>query len=872
MPAIVDVVNPLCSAPNREIRTVAAGTKIIDAIVDRNLPIIVKKGDKWILREQWSERLYEDDVIIVVHLPRGGGNSNPLRIVLLIAVAAFAPYVAGSLMGLEAGTLAHSLVVAGVTIVGTALVNALIPPPGLPGGNDSLPKASPTYSISSAGNSARIGAAIPVQYGRIGCYPDFASSPYLEYAGNQQYLYQLFCIGVGHYDIEQILIDDTPISSFEEIEYEQIEPGGKSKIYPGNVQTSPEVSNLALHKDEELGAFVAVSSSQNASSIAVDVVAPRGMYRMDEEDGSLFNVSITIEIKFYVVDEESNIETTAYFTTTETLTGATTTPVRKSFKYNVNSGRYAVSIKRTTDESEKNTVADALVWTGLRAYTDSDFTNSDVTMLAMRMRASEQLSNRSSRLIRVIATRKLPIYTYNKTTKKYSWSEPTSTRSIAWAIADIAKAKYGAKLNDKQINLKALYDLDQLWKTRSDKFDGRFDTTVTVWEALTSVSAAGRAKPYLQGGVLNIARDGPETVPVALFTPRNILKDSLKIDYIMPNNANGGIVDIEYFSDQSWKYEVVRCELSDATGDPAKLKIFGITGREQAFKEGLYRAACNRYRRQSISFSTELDGFIPSPGDLIYVAHDMPAWGQTATVLKKKNNVLFLDSELQDKPGRTHYIGIRRRDGGVDGPYVVTFSESHKDRLNIPADVSTTIHSQDDKSEEATVIVFGWADTWRIPCRILAIRPQDDLTVQIEAINEDPSVHTAEDGKTYPARVNNQLDLVYSRPEISGLIVVSKPNDPTIMLVSWRPAPGADYYIIEISEDGENWTRVLETRACAAAIYALYGNTSILRAAAVGLDIGPWVTVTYRNVSDYMWTKASNKMWTQPGNKMWKIL
>ena len=92
------------------------------------------------------------------------------------------------------------------------------------------------------------------------------------------------------------------------------------------------------------------------------------------------------------------------------------------------------------------------------------------------------------------------------------------------------------------------------------------------------------------------------------------------------------------------------------------------------------------------------------------------------------------------------------------------------------------------------------------------------------------------------------------------------------MLVSWRPAPGADYYIIEISEDGENWTRVLETRACAAAIYALYGNTSILRAAAVGLDIGPWVTVTYRNVSDYMWTKASNKMWTQPGNKMWKIL
>ena len=38
---------------------------------------------------------------------------------------------------------------------------------------------------------ARLDQAIPVQYGRVCAYPDFAAQPYVEYAGNEQYLYQL---------------------------------------------------------------------------------------------------------------------------------------------------------------------------------------------------------------------------------------------------------------------------------------------------------------------------------------------------------------------------------------------------------------------------------------------------------------------------------------------------------------------------------------------------------------------------------------------------------------------------------------------------------------------------------------------------------
>jgi len=44
-------------------------------------------------------------------------------------------------------------------------------------------------------------------------------------------------------------------------------------------------------------------------------------------------------------------------------------------------------------------------------------------------------------------------------------------------------------------------------------------------------------------------------------------------------------------------------------------------------REGLYLAAANRYRRRIITLRTELEGLIPTYGDLIAIAHDMPSWG-----------------------------------------------------------------------------------------------------------------------------------------------------------------------------------------------------------------------------------------------------
>ena len=42
-------------------------------------------------------------------------------------------------------------------------------------------------------------------------------------------------------------------------------------------------------------------------------------------------------------------------------------------------------------------------------------------------------------------------------------------------------------------------------------------------------------------------------------------------------------------------------------------------------REGLYMAAANRYRRRIMTFRTELEGLIPTYGDLIAITHDHAA-------------------------------------------------------------------------------------------------------------------------------------------------------------------------------------------------------------------------------------------------------
>lgn len=1014
------VRDPFHPTRHREVKQVDANT-VRETVPGLQAPHIVNHNGQWIMRDQWDAKLSHDDVVIVVVLPEGGGgSSNPLRIILMIAVAYFAPMIAGKLAPSLVGTTAGKLLAAGIQLAGGMLVNMLIPPPKPPTPlqNQALASPSPTYNLQAQGNMARLGYAIPVHYGRMVAYPDFAAEPYTEYVGNEQFLYQLFCLGQGEYDVEAIRIEDTAISNWDEITYEIVGPSDSVTLFPNNVDNSVEVAGQDLPTSTAIGPFIANAANTDANAIAVDVVAPRGVYYANDS-GGLSSVSITFKVEAREVDDSGTPVGSFVTLGTETISGATTTPQRRSYRYNVAAARYEVQVTRTDTEQTDSRYGHDLVWAALRAYMPDTRDFGNVTLIAMRMKATSNLSQQASRKINVIATRKL-----NSWDPSTGWTTtPAATRSIAWAIADAAKASYGGGLSDSQIDLQGLYDLDTTWSGRGDYFDGRFENQLTFWEALTQLAQVGRAKPYMQGGILYFKRDEAQTIPVALYSMRNIVKNSLSIEYIMPTEDSADSVEMHYFDNDYWYEQTVICSLPGSSeANPTRADLFGVTERDQAYREGVYLKASDRYRRKIITYSTEMEGFIPSYGDLIAISHDMPQWGQsgeltavgtlgggvddwsiwndatrssstavcpdgsqtayeitddsitlyesifsgsvgytdgdivaqTFWILKDATATHFcrfdidfiggttvselirldvtdgsyetsgaatLEGVIVEADGiwwkvslsasssgnsntgyrfqfypavgatpfteavsatgtttiwfpevtltgsedftfetnRVHYIGLRKKDGSVLGPFhaiagatskeVIITGLSDTDLLNVTGNWERTHYS------------FGWAETWRQRALVLSVRPSSLHEVEITCVNEDDNVHTAEDGITTPSVNSSQLTTLYTAPVVAGLTSASMPGSPEIMLLSWQPAPGADHYLIEVSEDGSTWTRIGETRTSNYTATAIYQGSTIVRVAAVGLTKGPWVQIAYGDSADYMWTTDSADMW-----------
>ncbi len=724
-------------------------------------PTICLHNASPVLRGCWDDTFIgEGDVVAFVPLPQGGGGGgkNPLRTVLMLAVMVAAVYFApiiGTAIGVTS-TTGVALIQAGLALVGSALVNVLIPPPkpsAVTANFGSAPAPSPTYSLQAQGNHARLAQPIPVVYGRHRVYPDLAATPWGEYSGNDQYLHQLHCIGQGQYDLEQVRIEDTPITSFEEVEIEIVPPGESVTLFEADVVTAPEIAGQELigANDREagddgwIGPFTANPAGTRATEIGIDVVMPRGLYYAND-NGSFSARTVEWAIEARAVDDEGEATGDWIAVASESVTAAENTPRRKSYRYTVAAGRYEVRARRTNDKSGDARAGHVIHWGGLKAFLEDAPAFGDVTLLAVRMRATDNLSQRSARMINCIVTRKLPVWD-----PAAGWSDPQATRSLAWAFVDAARAHYGAGLADARIDLAALHALDAVWQSRGDRFDAVLDQGLTVWEALTRIARCGRALPFLQGGILRIARDAPRTLPIALFGPRNIVKGSFRIQYVMPGEDTADAVTVTYFSERTWAPDEVTAALpgraAEATGKPATVELFGCTDPEQAMREGLYMAAANRYRRRIMTFRTELEGLIPTYGDLIAITHDLPRWGQGGEVVAIDGRTLTLSEPLEWESGDdtaeppVHYLALRRRDGSLSGPWPVAPG----------ADARTVVLSEDldlepytGAEEERTHFAFGAGEAWGLRARVMAVRPRGEQ-VEITAVGEDARVHTADE-------------------------------------------------------------------------------------------------------------------------------
>ena len=728
--------NPDKGRISRVVPTLQTISQIAEAHnVDLSRPTICLVNGVAVLRKDWNNMLEPDSVVSFVSLPLGGGggSSNPLQVVMMVAVVVASVYTGGA-VGAAYGAVWGGVAAAGVSIGGGILINTLVPTPkpALNGMTSSAYTQSPTYSLQAQGNSARLGNPIPVIYGKHLIYPDIAAQPYYKYKNDEQYVYQLHCIGQGEYDIEQIRIEDTPIGSFEEITYQIIKPGEKNTLFDEDVVTSNEVAGQELLKGTTCGPFVLNPTESVINKIEIDVAFQRGCYYAND-NGSMGNKTIQWQVEARLIDDEDKALGGWFTLGSESLTSNNHNAMYRTYSYTVAQGRYEVRATRLDDKDETARAGHEIRWGAAKGYIVSEKNYGNVTLLAVVMRATDNLSQRSSRMVNCIVTRKLRTWSPNG-----GWSSPQPTRSIAWALADILKADYGARLTDNAIDLSALYQLNQIWSKRGDTFNAVFDSKLTVYVALSRTAKVGRAIAFIQGGIVRFVRDEPKIVPVALFGPRNIVKNSLSIQYIMPSEDTADSVCVEYFSERTWKTSEVTGTFEGSSSDKtATVELFGCTNKEQAHREAVYMAQANRYRRRIVTFTTELEGLVPSYGDLIAITHDMAKWGQGGEILAQDGLKLTLSEPVSFTEGQANYLALRKIDGSLSGPYVVTPTDYDTEVL-LTDNPDIEILTGTDK--ERTHFAFGTADKWRVLARVTGILPRS-TKVEITAVIEDSRVH-----------------------------------------------------------------------------------------------------------------------------------
>jgi predicted phage tail protein len=345
-----------------------------------------------------------------------------------------------------------------------------------------------------------------------------------------------------------------------------------------------------------------------------------------------------------------------------------------------------------------------------------------------------------------------------------------------------------------------------------------------------------------------------------MFTMRNIVKNTFKLSYLLPNEETADAVDVEYWDNGSFQQKVVRSALPDSTETVVvKRQLFGCSSRAQAYREGMYMAAANRYRRRMVSLQTEMEGFIPTVGDLIAIQHDMPQWGQAGEVVNYNagTNTLTL-SEPANFPAGNYYIAFRTRNGAATEAYSISLTANP---YQVILNETLTLALDFGIDRERTHYAIGEANKLYIEAKVLAVRPRSLERVEISAVVDSEFVYNADTGAT-PTESAWQLATRITRPVILGLIARSDPETAEQMYLSWQPAAGADRYVIEVSDLGNGWTRIGETSVSNFTAVAIYGARTYVRVAAVGATRGDWVEIQYGSNASYMWSPIdTDLMW-----------
>ena len=718
---------------------------LIRAGVDTQQPIIVTLNDRMLPVAEWDTVCPKTGDLINVQATvmggGGGGGSNPLQVVamlaLVVVIVALQQYELLPAMGTWQGALAAGAIM----IAGSYVINSVFAAqmPGLEGLNNpgSEASASPTYSLTGGSNRTRPYEPLPVIMGKHRFFPDNGAKPFTEYKNNDQYLYQVFNLGLSDITVSDWRIGTTAITNYSDYIWYPCTSDGRVINFPGNVDSAP-----GQELTHEAG-WIVRTTSDDTYQIGIDIEA---LLYYANSNGGLDARTVSFEIQYAPKGSGAWVSAGV-----KTITGASQTQTRQTYYIPVTKGAYDVRIYRSTGDTTDAREQIKTNWSTIRSYQEDPTLYRGQQRIGIVIRASEQLNGTIHQMSALVSAK---ANYYNGTT----WVRGETSNPAHWFM-DFALGRfngdgqllYGVNLTIDHLDVETLNAWAKFCDAEKLTFNGVIDSSMTSAEVLTAISRCGFGSPSWASGKLGVVWDGRNQAPVAAFGMSNIVKGSFEVSYITEQLAEEIIVTYRD-PDDEWSQNTVRVIVKGTTGVPARtsqIDLFGCANKAMAGKFANYMAAQQYYRKRRVTWETDAEGFVCQRGDVVLLSHDLTQWGYSGRPVTIAGKSIKLDRTVP-RSGAVEYLMVKSPDGTMR-TYDVVAGTGESDTLTTTTDISV----QSGYLPLDHVWFFAPVATPGKKVKIVEITPSSETKLKIVATDEDPEFYAAWDGNWIdPVRPN----------------------------------------------------------------------------------------------------------------------
>lgn len=437
---------------------------------------------------------------------------------------------------------------------------------------------------------------------------------------------------------------------------------------------------------------------------------------------------------------------------------------------------------------------------------------------------------------------------------KWAWSN-----NPAWVLYDlIMNQRYG--LDQRELGIPvdkwSLYEVaqycDELVPDNRGGMEPRYlmdvvvQSQVEAFQLVRDICSAFRGMTFYNGESLSIIVDKPRD-PVYLFTADNVV-DGVFVRTFPSEKTMYTSCNV-MFDDEENQYEqdvepVFNPDAAMRFGhNPTSITAIGCTRRTEANRRGRWILQTN-LSATTVSFSTGLEGMIPSCGDVIYVAD--PHWQSAFN--------LVLSGRIMEVTGTQVFLAFRC-DAKAGDTLILNTDDGKPVRrtiANVSADGKTLTLNVGYNFDVAPDSVFliesdQLAAEQYVVTRIEKGSDDDEFTFAITATQYNPNKYDAIDnGVITDDRPTSVVDPdSMGAPEnvtISSFSRIVQGMSVETMVIGWSAVQYAKLYEVQWRKDGGNWNNVPRTATTQVDIEGIYAGEYQARVRCIsgGNIASPW--------------------------------